>query len=176
MIPFERTLLLPVAGAAVALVAPLVLTPGPIEAQGVGDPGRLSGIEEVELRVDAQWDELITREAGGATEDQFLDALRMSFTDALAAADPAPAIVDDTSVGVVCHVDTFYDTGLIVYALRVQAEEPDEDGRPVITWIESSVGSYTVQQLHLMFRLGERCAERFLEAWRSGVAPETGGV
>jgi len=105
-------------------------------------------------------------EAGGATPDQFLDALRMTFTNSLSEASRAPLVVQSAPTTVACHVDTFYDTGLIVYSLRVQTEAPGNDGRPVITWIRSWVGSFTVQQLHLMFRLGEQCAESFLEEWR----------
>lgn len=139
----------------------------PTAAQSVADPSRLVDVHEVELRAEVDWDELITTEAGGATAGQFLDALRMSFDDALGGADTGPNVVEGAPVTVACHVDTFYDRGLIVYSLRVQTEEPDEDGRAVITWIRSSVGSYTVQQLHLMFRLGEQCAEGFLEGWRA---------
>ncbi len=134
--------------------------------QSIDNPARLSGLMEVETRAEAEWDELIMVEAGGATPAQFLQALEASFRDAIAEADAAPSVVEDAPVTVTCHVDTFYDTGLIVYSLRVQTEEPGDDGAPVITWIKSSVGSYTVQQLHLMFRLGEQCAESFLEDWR----------
>lgn len=128
---------------------------------------RLAGIDLIDTRVEAFWDEAITMEAGGATSDQFLQALQMTFRDAIANADAAPAVVDGAPTSVACHVDTFYETGLIVYALRAQVEEADDDGRPVIVWIRSWVGSFTVQQLHLMFSLGEQCAEAFLEDWRS---------
>lgn len=135
-------------------------------AQSLEDPQRLSGLMEVQVHAEAQWDELITMEAGGATPDQFLEALQLTFGDAIGEADAAPSVVAGAPVTVTCHVDTFYDTGLIVYSLRVQTERPGADGAPVITWIKSDVGSYTVQQLHLMFRLGEQCAESFLEDWR----------
>ena len=157
-----------IAGAASVLLGLLVgATPAPTLAQAVDDVSRLAGIDRVDVRVEAQWDELITMEAGGATPGQFLEALRMTFRDGIAQADAAPSVVDGAAVTVTCHVDTFYDTGLIVYSLRVQTEAMGDDGAPVITWIKSDVGSYTVQQLHLMFRLGEQCAQIFLEDWRS---------
>lgn len=154
---------------ALTLVLALVVQglPASLSAQAVDDPARLTGLTEVGVRAEAQWDELITVEAGGATQGQFLEALRLSFREAISEADAAPGVVDGAAVTVTCHVDTFYDTGLIVYSLRVQTEEPGSGGAPVITWIKSGVGSYTVQQLHLMFRLGEQCAESFLEDWRS---------
>ncbi|MDX1495067.1 MAG: hypothetical protein R3253_13445 [Longimicrobiales bacterium] len=144
----------------------LLALPGLSAGQSVDDPSRLGGVASVQLRAEAQWDELITVEAGGATEGQFLEALALTFRDAIAGADAAPSLADDANVTVACHVDTFYDTGLIVYSLRVQTEAAGPDGAPVITWIKSDVGSYTVQQLHLMFRLGEQCAASFLEDWR----------
>ena len=58
-------------------------------------------------------------------------------------------------------------TGLIVYSLRTQLERPAADGQRIITWIKSWVGSFTVQQMHVMFTLGEQCAESFLEDWKS---------
>lgn len=152
----------PIAAAATLLA----LAASPALAQSVDDPDRLTGLERVDVRSEAQWDELITTEAGGATPEQFLEALRMTFRESIAGADAAPSVVDGAPVTVTCHVDTFYDHPLIIYALRVQAEEAGADGEPVITWIESWVGSFTVQQLHLMFRLGEQCAESFLEDWR----------
>lgn len=156
---------IPGALALTALVT-LVCVPADGLGQTVADPARLAGLMEVQTRAEADWDELITVEAGGATSGQFLQALEASFRDAVAEADAAPRVVDGALVTVTCHVDTFYDTGLIVYSLRVQTEEPGPDGAPVITWIKSGVGSYTVQQLHLMFRLGEQCAESFLGDWR----------
>ena len=138
----------------------------PLVAQAVDDPSRLVGIRRVEATAEAQWDELITTEAGAATEAQFLEALDLSFATSMGEGEPAPEVVEGAAVTVRCHVDTFYDRGLIVYGLRVQTEGPGSDGEPVITWIKSWVGSYTVQQLHLMFRLGEQCAESFLEDWQ----------
>ena len=140
---------------------------GPIAAQSVEDPARLTGLGTLDVRAEAVWDELITMEAGGATSEQFLQALQMTFHDAIANADAAPSVVEGSPASVACHVDTFYETGLIVWSLRAQVERPGDDGQPVIVWIRSWVGSFTVQQLHLMFSLGEQCAEAFLEAWRS---------
>lgn len=147
---------------ALALVAP-----GALAGQSVEDPARLLGLDAVDVRAEAVWDELITMEAGGATADQFLQALQMTFREAIASADAGPAVVAGSPASVACHVDTFYETGLIVYSLRAQVERAGDDGRPVIVWIRSWVGSFTVQQLHLMFSLGEQCAEAFLEDWRS---------
>ena len=148
--------------AALALLA----APVSVRAQAVEDTGRLAGVLRVDTRVEAQWDELITMEAGGATEDQFIQALEMTFAEALSSADAAPSVGGGAPVTVACHVDTFYDTGLIVYALRTQVEQRGADGRPVITWIRSWVGSFTTRQLHLMFTLGEQCAQTFLEDWK----------
>lgn len=139
---------------------------GPVAAQAVEDPARLAGLGRVDIATEAQWDELITTEAGAATEGQFVEALGMSFAAAMGEAEAGPTVLEGAPVTVRCHVDTFYDRGLIVYGLRVQTEVPGDDGEPVVTWIRSWVGSYTVQQLHLMFRLGEQCAESFLEDWR----------
>jgi hypothetical protein len=155
----------PLARAALTALA-LTSVPCAVTAQAVEDTGRLTGVTQVDTRVEAQWDELITMEAGGATEDQFIQALGMTFEEAMSAADAAPSVVDGAPVTVACHVDTFYDTGLIVYSLRTQVERDGPDG-PVITWIRSWVGSFTTQQLHLMFTLGEQCAETFLDDWKS---------
>jgi hypothetical protein len=160
--PSERTLV----RATVTTLLAGVLTAS-ATAQAVDDPARLAGVDQVQVRAEAAWDELITMEAGGATPDQFRDALRQTFEGTIASADAAPSVVAGAPVTVACHVDTFYDTGLIVYSLRTQVEEPGPDGQPVIVWIKSTVGSYTVQQLHLMFSLGEQCAESFLDDWRS---------
>ena len=150
-----------------ALLATLaVAVSPPISAQDVDDPVRLAGIDRVDLTADAAWDELITTDVGGATEAQFLEALRMTFAASIGGAEHAPTVLEGAPVTVRCHVDTFYDSGLIIYALRVQTEEPGPDGLVVATWVKSWVGSFTVQQLHQMFRLGEQCAESFLEDWR----------
>lgn len=155
-----------------AIVAALLLTGAvswpnrALHAQSPEDPSRLAGVDRVRVHAEAMWDELITREAGGATADQFLEALRMAFEAGISDADAAPSVVGNAPVTVTCHVDTFYEAGLIVYSLRVQSELRGDDDAPVITWIRSWVGSFTVQQLHLMFRLGNQCAESFLDDWR----------
>jgi hypothetical protein len=144
---------------------PALAASAPAAAQEVSDVARLAGIDRVGARVEAEWDELITMEAGGATSEQFLQALGMSFEEALSSADVGPRFEEGAGVTVACHVDTFYEPGLIVYSLRTQVESPGLDGQPVIQWIRSWVGSFRVQQLHLMFTLGEQCAESFLEDW-----------
>lgn len=135
-------------------------------AQSTDDPARLAGVERVQLRASAQWDEMITMSAGGATPDQFRQALTQTFTEAITNADAAPSVVAGAPVTVACHVDTFYETGQIIYGLRTQLERPGEDGEPVVVWIKSWVGSFNVQQMHVMFALGEQCAESFLEDWQ----------
>jgi hypothetical protein len=131
------------------------------------DRTRLQGIQQIDARAEAAWDEAITVSAGGATSDQFLDALRQTFREALSEAEVGPTVVEGAAISVACHVDTYYETGLIVYSLRTQVERDGADGQPVITWLKSWVGSFTVQQLHLMFTLGAQCAESFLEDWAS---------
>ena len=139
-----------------------------VSAQAVDKASRLAGVLEVDVRAEAMWDEAITMSAGGATQEQFQQALAQTFRGAITEADAAPSVVDGAPATVVCHVDTYYETGLIVYSLRVQVEQPGADSQPVITWIKSSVGSYTAQQMHQMFRLGEQCARSFLVDWRAG--------
>ena len=138
----------------------------PASAQDVESPERLAGLDRVSVRIEATWDELITMDAGGATEEQFVQALAMTFEQTLAEADAGPSVVPGSPATVACHVDTFYDTGLIIYSLRTQLERPGDDGESVIVWIDSWVGSFTTQQLHLTFTLGEQCARSFLEVWK----------
>ena len=143
-----------------------VTVPGASAAQGVDDPARLEGVVRVQVRAEVEWDEQITQSAGGATSDQFRQALQQSFEGTIAESDAAPSVVAGAPVAVVCHVDTYYETGQILYSLRVQTERPGEDGERVITWIRSWVGSFNTQQMHLMFGLGQQCAESFLTDWR----------
>jgi len=152
---------------ALVLAALPGIAPADLAGQAMEETSRLAGIERVDVRAEAAWDEAITVSAGGATSDQFAEVLQQTFEASLAEAEAGPAVVDGASVAVVCHVDTYYETGLIVYSLRTQVETEGADGSPVITWIKSWVGSFTVQQLHLMFTLGEQCAESFLEDWAS---------
>ena len=147
--------------AILALTAPTV-----VGAQAVDDPTRLAGVDRVQLRASAAWDEMITMSAGGATPDQFRQALLQTFTESIADSDAAPSVVPGAPQTIACHVDTFYETGQIIYSLRTQLERPGDDGQPVIVWIKSWVGSFNVQQMHVMFTLGEQCAESFLEDWR----------
>ncbi len=128
---------------------------------------RLAGVTTVNVRIEATWDDAITMDAGGATADQFRQALRMTFEDRLETADSAPNLLAGAPTTVTCHVDTFYEPGQIIYALRTQVEQPGADGTPVIVWIRSWVGSFNMQQMHVMFTLGTQCAERFLDDWQS---------
>ena len=163
--PQPRTTL--IARLVVSALLALPLVPLGVAAQGVDDPARLAGIERVQVRAEVVWDDLITNSAGGATSDQFRQALQGSFEGTIKDADAGPSVVPGAPVTVTCHVDTFYETGQILYSLRVQTERPGADGQRVITWIRSWVGSYNTQQLHLMFGLGQQCAESFLDDWQS---------
>ena len=136
-------------------------------AQSIDDPTRLAGVERVQVRAEAQWDEMITMSAGGATQDQFRQALQQTFEETIASADAAPSVVPGAEATITCHVDTFYETGQIIYGLRTQLERISSDGESVIVWIKSWVGNFNVQQMHVMFTLGEQCAESFLEDWQS---------
>jgi len=160
---------LPVRPAALLAVVAYAVAAGgtSVAAQQIENAERLAGLERVDTRVEAQWDEAIVVEAGGGTADQFLQALAMTFEETIASADAAPTVVEGSPTTVTCHVDTFYETGQIVYSLRTQVEQVGADGQPVITWIKSWVGYFTVQQLHVMFTLGEQCANSFLEDWKS---------
>ncbi len=148
-------------------LAILALAPVAGRAQDIGDPAALAGVSTVSLRATADWDELITTSVGGATASQFEEALLAGFETAIDGAvgtvrrDPA------AEEFVLCHVDTFYDSGLIVYAARASFHRPESDGRHVVTWLESWVGSYTAQQLHLVWTLADQCAEAFLDDWRA---------
>ena len=143
------------------------MAPGALQAQELDDPVRLAGVTEVAVRASAVWDELITTSAGGATEAQFEEALLAGFGAAIAEADTAPRADPDARDAVRCHVDTFYESGLIIYSVRVALHRPAADGREVITWLRSWVGSYTAQQLHVIWQLSDQCASTFLDAWRA---------
>ena len=146
-------------------VATLIATP--LFGQAVENPDRLAGVMRVQVRAEAGWDEMITTSAGGATADQFRGALEQELQRVIGEADAAPSVVPGAPATVACHVDTYYETGMVLYALRVQLERQGADGQPIITWLKSWVGSYTAQQMHQMFTLGTQCAESFLEDWRS---------
>lgn len=152
----------------IALVAAFALY-GATETYGqsIDAPTRLTGVDRVQVRAEAQWDEMITMSAGGATQDQFRQALQQTFEETIASADTAPSVVPGADVTITCHVDTFYETGQIIYGLRTQLERTGADGNPVIVWIKSWVGNFNVQQMHVMFTLGEQCAESFLDDWAS---------
>lgn len=156
----------PISSTTLSIVLLLAL-PGAGAGQSVEDPSRLAGIDRVQLRAEAQWDEMITMSAGGATPEQFRQALTMTFQETIEDAEAGPSVVAGADLTVTCHVDTFYETGQIVYALRTQLERLDSDGEPVIVWIKSWVGNFSVQQMHVMFTLGEQCAGSFLDDWKS---------
>jgi len=149
-------------------LAALTLAAGALRAQSVaiGDPARLAGVDPLGVRATAAWDEEITTSAGGATQEQFEQALLMGFEEAISTADPGPRYRPEAASFVHCHVDTFYDRGLIVYSVWVALFAPDASGLPVVRWLDSWVGSYTAQQLHVIWTLSDQCAASFLEAWR----------
>ncbi|MCH1569744.1 MAG: hypothetical protein L7S64_00210 [Longimicrobiales bacterium] len=151
---------------AIPLAATLLAAPS-ADAQSVEDVSRLSGVTTVDVRVSATWDEAITMDAGGATGDQFRQALLMTFKETISEAEAAPSALEGAPSTVTCHVDTFYEPGQIIYGLRTQLEQPGEDGAPVVSWIRSWVGSFSMQQMHVMFTLGTLCAEQFLDDWVS---------
>ena len=103
--------------------------------------------------------------AGGATADQFRQAIQIGLQDAIRAADAGPLLNPTAPNYLECPEDTQYETGLIVFSVRVSHHEPDADGRHVITWLDSWVGSYPTRQLHLMWTLADQCAKTFLDAW-----------
>lgn len=162
-----------VAGAGRPLLLGFVLAlalPAPGRAQDVSDPARLAGLDRVAVRTSAVWDELITTTAGGATEAQFEEALLLGLEEAIGGATPGPRLDPEAPTHLLCHVDTFYDAGLIVYSVRVSHHAPDASGRMIIDWIESRVGSYTAQQLHVIWTIADQCAELFLDDWRAANA------
>lgn len=128
-----------------------------------GDPSRLAGATPLGVRAAVQWDDLITETAGGATEDQFHDAVVQTFENTLeglgVALDPAAERF------LVCRVETLYDSGLIAFAARVELHEPFGDGRSTaITWHRTWIGTTPVRGMHMLFTIGEQCAEDFVEA------------
>lgn len=133
----------------------------------VHDLGRLSGLTRLDVRATAVWDELITTSAGGATDAQFEEALLQGLQEAIRGAERGPALDPAAPSFLLCHVDTYYDSGLIVYSVRVSHHEPHDDGGHAITWLRSWVGSYTAQQLHVIWTLADQCADAFLEDWRT---------
>ena len=152
---------------ALRLTFAIFLGVGSATAQSTEDVRRLSGVTSIDVRVEANWDEAITMDVGGATADQFSQALRMTFEETISSAEIAPVFQPGARYTIACHVDTFYEPGQIIYSLRTQLEEDDSDGAPVIHWIRSWVGSFSMQQMHVMFTLGQACAERFLGDWQS---------
>ena len=151
--------------AVVAVLALLVAAPADVGAQALDDPSRLTGITTADVEVSAVWDELITTSAGGATADQFELALRMGLEAAIDSAAAAPTRVQGAPDVIQCHVDTFYESSLVIYSVRVSLMRPDTEGRPLVHWLRSWVGSYTSQQLHVIWSLADQCADTFLDAW-----------
>jgi hypothetical protein len=151
---------------AVLLVPALLHAPTDAAAQmeAFGDPARLRDVTPVAARAVVDWDQLITETAGGATEDQFHQAVIQTFEAELGAQGVA---VDASSERfLMCRVETLYNSGVIAFAARVELHEPfGAPGQTAITWHRTWIGSAPVQGMHLLFRIGEQCAEDFVEAW-----------
>jgi hypothetical protein len=130
------------------------------------DPARLVGITPVAARAVVDWDELITETAGGATEGQFHQAVIQTFEASL---EELGVPLDAASERfLLCRVETIYDSGLIAFAARVELHEPfGGPGQTAITWHRTWIGTAPVQGMHLLFRIGEQCAEDFAEDWRA---------
>lgn len=150
-------------------LALLLVTPGlwttsaTAQDASFGDPSRLAEATPLAVRAAVQWDDLITETAGGATEDQFHDAVVQTFENTLeelgVALDPAAERF------LVCRVETLYDSGLIAFAARVELHEPFGDGSSTaITWHRTWIGTTPVRGMHMLFTIGEQCAEDFVEA------------
>jgi hypothetical protein len=155
--------------ALVLLVAAASLVPAArVSGQevGFGDPARLQGASPVGVRAWVDWDELITETAGGATEDQFHQAVLMAFEASLS--ELGIETRDDAPSFLMCRVETIYNGGVIAFAARVEFHEPfGAPGSTAITWHRTWLGTTAVQNMHLLFTIGEQCAEDFAEAWRA---------
>jgi hypothetical protein len=153
------------------LLAVSLFGPVPVSAQmdAFGDPARLADAMPVAVRAAVDWDELITETAGGATEEQFHQAVFQTFEAALG---EMGASVDASSERfLMCRVETIYDSGLISFAARVELHEPfGAPGQTAISWHRTWIGTAPVQGMHLLFRVGEQCAEDFVEAWTAAKA------
>jgi len=152
--------------AAPVLLAALLATfaPGRLSAQDLGGTARLAGAGPFAPRAAVEWDEQITTTAGGATGDQFQQALIQTFGPALEAS--AVPVDGNAPVLAVCRVQTYYDRGQIAYAVRVEVHEPvGRDGAPAITWQRGWVGTTQVGGLHQMFTIGKQCAADLEEDW-----------
>ena len=135
------------------------------EGQDVGDPSRLAGVTSVSTRAHVTWDDEIVM-AGGATGEQYEGALIQAFDAAMS--DSSVTLDQEVPGFLMCRVETTFDGVIIAYSLRVEYHEPLGPNRePAITWFKSWLGTYGMQQLHLMFGLGDLCAEGFEEDWRS---------
>ncbi|MEX2471943.1 MAG: hypothetical protein WEA34_07185 [Gemmatimonadota bacterium] len=146
------------------LVAPGVgATPALAQDASFGDRSRLAAATPLGVQAVVEWDDLITETAGGATEDQFHDAVIQTFENKLAelgvSLDPAAERF------LLCRVETLYDSGLIAFAARVELHEPFGDGSSTaITWHQTWIGTTPVRGMHMLFTIGEQCAEDFVEA------------
>jgi len=155
---------------AVTLGAPGALTGQ--EPARFGDPARLEAALPVAVAAVVDWDEMITESAGGATPDQFHQAVFQTFGAELRERGvPLDSAAERT---LLCRVETLYDGGLITFAARVELHEPTLVGGspvPAITWHRTWIGSAPTQGMHRLFSIGEQCASDFVEAWRGDPSP-----
>ena len=134
------------------------------QMEAFGDPARLRGVTPVAVRALVDWDQLITETAGGATEEQFHQAVVQTFEATLE--DKGVEIDPSSERFLMCRVETIYNSGLISFAPRVELHEPfGAPGQSAITWHRTWIGSAPVQGMHLLFQIGEQCAEDFADAW-----------
>ena len=136
-----------------------------VACTGGGRPCAVGGCRE---RVDAQLPWCGTKRSCwrvGATGGQYQDAL-IARVRALPWMAPSVALDPEAPGFLMCRVETTFDGVIIAYSLRVEYHEPlGAGGAPAITWFKSWLGTYGMQQVHLMFGLGELCAEAFEEDW-----------
>lgn len=130
---------------------------------GFGDASRLAAATPLGVRAEVAWDILITETAGGATEDQFHDAVTQTFENKLE--ELGVAVDAEAERFLLCRVETLYDSGLIAFAARVELHEPFGEGdATAITWHRTWIGTTPVRGMHMLFTIGEQCAEDFVDA------------
>lgn len=155
-----------------ALIVPALLhapTDAAAQMEAFGDPSRLRDVTPVAARAMVDWDELITETAGGATGEQFHEAVVQTFEDELEAL--GVSLDASSERFLMCRVETLYESGQIAFAARVELHEPfGAPGQTAITWHRTWIGTAPVQDMHLLFRIGEQCAEDFVEAWSAANA------
>lgn len=138
--------------------------------QELGDPARLVGAPPLAVRTVVNWDRVLTETAGGPTEGQFQEAVSKAFEESLR--DFGVPIDPDSENFLLCRVETMYGNGVVAFTGRVELHEPfGAEGETAVSWQQPQIGALPVDEMQVLFRVGERCAEDFAEAWiaaRSG--------